>query len=1082
MSIRVALRHVTTYRYSRPVWLSPHLFRLRPAPHTRTPVDGYRLAIEPADHLVHWQRDPSANRLARVVFQHPTDRLRVTVDLTADLAPQNPFDFLLDPTAEQWPVRYAAEDAPELAPFLEPSDLGPEVIEWISANRPNDTATIGLLTHLNQALANAVEYEVRLDPGVQTPEQTLARGIGSCRDTSWLLVQVLRHLGFAARFTSGYLIQLKSDVPDEPKPVKADHADLHAWCEVYLPGAGWIGLDPTSGYLCAEGHIPLAAAPMPDRVAPIEGTHEPCSVEFSHDFTLRRLADPTVFNGSAVKRHRAGRRPYSAAQWKAVEALAKRVDGALRDGDVRLTMGGEPTFVSADDRESAHWHYAALGPGKRAHAETLLRELARRFAGDAGPLLHFGLGKHYPGEPLPRWALGCHWRTDGKPIWRDHSLLSATSADADPRAFLTELAATLGLPDPQIVAAHEDPYFGLWRERGLPADLEPGDARLADADQRRRLARWLDEAGLRDPVAWVLPLRSGAGGGEPAWITARWQLRGVALFLISAEWPAGDRIPYASLPLAEYQNHQTTVPADPFERLPDLPDAPSRSGGAHGATVSAVTAERRDGALHLHLPRIGELEAYLALLDAIERTAARLGTGLVLEGAPPPRDPRLRHFTVTPDPGVVEVNVHPAADWAELVKINREVYEAAEHCGLSAEKYHRDGRPVGTGGGNHLTLGGPSPADSPFLRRPDLLRSILSYWNNHPALSYLFAGLYVGPTSQAPRVDEAREDALDELEIAFRQIPSHGADAIPPWLTDRLFRNLLVDVTGNTHRAEFCIDKLYAPDQPGGRQGLVEMRGVEMPTTPELGLVQMLLVRALIARFWREPYTAPLTRWGRDLHDRYLLPHYVEADLAAVLHELADWGFAFEPDWFLQQLEQRFPVLGRIEADGIVLELRQALEPWPVLGEQMTASGTSRTVDPSMDRIQIAAHGLPPQHAVGVNGVALPLVTVGPGDRQIAGVRYRAWAPPQRLHPTVPVHAPLRIDLVDTASGKRVAGCWLQVGPAAGSVPADAKTAEAARLGRVMVTDDQPDATTLLSSDDADTDRSRITFDLRRIG
>jgi uncharacterized protein (DUF2126 family) len=1071
MTIHVALRHRTTYRYERPIALGPQTVRLRPAPHARTPVLAYSLRVEPQGHFLNWQQDPQGNFLARLVFPERTDRFELVVDLIADMTVINPFDFFLEPEAEQWPFAYDPALAEEIAPFRRAAPAGPRLQALLADIPDARTGTIDFLVELNRRLAAEIRYLIRMEPGVQTPEETLERRSGSCRDSGWLLVQILRHLGFAARFVSGYLIQLAPDEKplDGPAGPPADFADLHAWCEVYLPGAGWVGLDPTSGLLAGEGHIPLAATPEPRSASPVTGMHEPAETRFDVVMEATRI-------------HEAPRvtKPYGDAQWAALRAAGEAVDARLRRAGMRLTMGGEPTFVSIDDPDGEEWNTAALGPTKRRRAGILLRRLADRFA--TGALLHFGQGKWYPGEQLPRWALSCHWRRDGDPVWRDPSLL-ATDSDGDradaaaARAFVAALAERLGVDPDCAIPGHEDVWYYLWRERRLPANVDPLDARLDDPLERARLAR-VFEQGLDATIGYALPLRRDGR----RWISGRWFLRQEHMFLLPGDSPMGLRLPLDSLPWAAPPDRIEDMPIDPFEpraplparlqlRVPgsggeadgarDLPSPreqgrpgePEPRGGRHKRLVrTALCVEPRDGRLHVFMPPIERAEDYLDLVAAVEDSAARLGRRVVVEGYAPPRDPRLCHFSVTPDPGVIEVNIHPAATWSELVERTTAVYEEARASRLGAEKFMLDGRHVGTGGGNHFVLGAAEPADSPFLRRPDLLRSLIAYWQHHPSLSYLFSGLFVGPTSQHPRIDEARDDALAEFAIAAKEVDRAGPD-VPPWLVDRIFRNILVDATGNTHRAEFCIDKLYAPDGPAGRLGLLELRAFEMPPNARMSLAQQLLLRALTVRFWETPYRRPPIRWGTRLHDEFMLPHFCMQDFAEVLDELGEAGFPFDPAWFEAHREFRFPQIGTLACRGMELELRHALEPWHVLGEEGGAGGTVRYVDSSVERIQARLAGfVPERHVLACNGRAVPMRATGRAGEFVAGIRFKAWAPASALHPTIAVHTPLAFDLFDRWNGRSLGGCTYHVAHPGGRnydrFPVNANEAAARRRAR----------------------------------
>ena len=1108
MSIRVGLTHRTTYAYDQLVELSPHEIRLRPAPHCRTPILSYSLRVEPADHFLNWQQDPYGNWLARVVFPERTNKLQITVDLVADMTVINPFDFFVESYADTYPFVYADALKRELTPFLETEPPGPLLGAWMKRFRTTLRAgegTVDMLVRLNQMLRSDVSYLVRMEPGFQAPDDTLAKASGSCRDSGWLLVHILRNLGLAARFASGYLIQLKADQKalDGPSGAEADFTDLHAWAEVYLPGAGWLGLDPTSGLLAGEGHIPLASSALPTNAAPVIGSIKASATVHSTFDVMMRVArvheDPRVTL------------PYAPAQWTAVTAIGEQVDRELQQMDVRLTQGGEPTFVSIDDMDGDEWSTTALSPAKRALAEDLMHRLAGHFA--TSPLLHYGQGKWYPGEPLPRWALGIHWRTDGHPMWHKASLLadprvSGTRTVGDAGRFITALAEDVGLDPSYVITAYEDAPKAIEEESALPVNLDPLESDPDDASERARLARLL-KRGLSEPAGFVLPIRAREGatrdatpGATPSaarvrlakqprkteFQTSLWPIRRERLYLLPGDSPMGLRLPLASLPWVLPEDVIDEHHPDPFEprgalatrdttlrtsgeRAAATADAkrsrqsesqsqsgsPSKSGSPSARDVikTAIAVEVRNGQLHVFMPPFKFLEDYVALLHLIEAIAERQSLPVVIEGYTPPRDPRAKVLNVTPDPGVIEVNVHPCSSWEQLASMTRTLYEEARQSRLATEKFMLDGRHTGTGGGNHVTLGGATPADSPLLRRPDLLRSLITYWQIHPGLSYLFSGQFLGPTSQAPRVDEARDDRLYELEIAFQQLgrKTKVGEENLPWLTDRLLRHLLTDLTGNTHRSEFSIDKLYSPDGPTGRLGLLEFRGFEMPPHWQMSLVQMLLLRSLVARFWKSPLEKPLIRWNTELHDRWMLPYFIAADLSRVVRELRADGYAFDDAWFAPFIEFRFPRYGTVEYDGVSIELRQAIEPWHVLGEEMAGTSTARYVDSSVERLQVKVNGLHgPDHVIVCNGRQVPLIETGVPGELVGGVRFRAWSPPSGLHPTIGVQAPLTFDLVDVANKRSLGGCTYHVSHPGGrnysTFPVNANEAEARRQAR----------------------------------
>jgi uncharacterized protein (DUF2126 family)/transglutaminase-like putative cysteine protease len=1164
MSIHAALNHVTHYQYDRLVKLGPQVIRLRPAPHCRSKIVSYSLKIEPETHFVNWQQDPFSNYQARLVFPEKTREFKVTVDLVVEMAVYNPFDFFLEPEAEEFPFSYesgtyAPELRQELAPYLIADPVTPMVKSYLEKIDYTKRRSVIFLVDLNSMVHKDINYTIRMEPGVQTPEETLTKASGSCRDSAWLMVQLLRNCGLAARFVSGYLIQLKPDVKslDGPSGTEVDFTDLHAWCEVYLPGAGWVGLDATSGLLAGEGHIPLACTPQPSGAAPIEGGVDESEVEFAHHMAVTRIYEsPRVT------------KPYTPEQWADVMKLGDAVDKELVAGDVRLTMGGEPTFVAVGDREAAEWNTDALGPTKRGFATELVHKLRKEYG--QGGFLHFGQGKWYPGEQLPRWALNIYWRTDKQKVWSNPELFADeriptqyTSEDAG--FFIRTLASKLGLTDKFVQAGYEDTWYYLWRERRLPVNVDPFNSKLDDEMERARLRRVFEQK-LDTPIGYVLPVKPGDGTrlSGPAWTTGPWFFRDERMYLMPGDSPMGLRLPLDSLPWVSKGDFPYLIEQDPTSPRDPLPPysafaapyapagtvvnssaasysgatstAAGSAGGANGTTlrpggldylsrsvprreatrtlqsstgpaVSAVAAnaqsamqaepadfarvparhesahwvtrtalcvEVRDprrasgpkaeavgvksGVIYVFMPPLERLEDYLDLLAAIESTAETLKVKIVLEGYPPPRDPRLKLLQVTPDPGVIEVNIHPVTNWRELVYNTEFLYNAAFESRLSAEKFMTDGRHTGTGGGNHFVMGGATPSDSPFLRKPELLASLLLFWHNHPSLSYLFSGMFVGPTSQAPRVDEARNDQLYELEIAIEQIYKnreiHG-QSMPPWLVDRTLRNILIDATGNTHRSEFSIDKMYSPDSSTGRLGLLELRAFEMPPHPHMSSVQQLLLRALVARFWKTPYKAPATRWGTELHDRFMLPTFIKMDFDDVMTEMNMAGYAFDASWFAPHYEFRFPLLGAVQSMGIEMTLRNALEPWHVMGEEGTAGGNARYVDSSLERVEVRVSGLnESRYVITCNGQALPMQSTGTVGEFVAGVRYKAWNPPSSLHPSIGLHAPLTFDIVDTWMKTSVGGCQYHVTHPGGlsyeSFPVNSFEAESRRHSRFL--------------------------------
>lgn len=1032
--MRVRVKHETTYLYPNAATFGPHLIRLRPAGHTKAQVLSYNLDVSPECSLW-WVRDPWNNLVARATFG-PDVRareLRIAVDLVLNIQPVNPFDFTIDDRCEKVPTTYPDGLDRELAPFLAPTPVGPGLAALLE-KVPFEGKLVDFLVALNQAVSKSVNYTIRTEVGIQTTEETLKKRSGSCRDSAVVLVDALRARGLAARFVSGYLVQLADEgiIPDQAKGIDHDAVDLHAWAEVYVPGGGWIGLDGTSGLWCGEGHIPLAATVNAEAAAPVTGTASWGEGETGFEFAMSvtRLGHETR-----------PRVPYTEEMWQDIVSAGKAIDASIADQGLVMTSGGEPTWTSRRDPEKPEWITEALGETKWMQALELINELSLRLAHGICPMRR--MGKLYPGESLPRWIMEMIWRKDGVPIWKRAELRATQKPKDDPKAdialldtaerFAELVAGRLGVRA-HVQPAYEDPWHFIMQEENLPDDVDPLKADLESSEDRRRLARVLGR-GLGQPVGYVLPVHH----VDDRWIGAEWTFRRGQMFLTPGDFPMGLRMPLDRIggtpfeaPVKDVTAVEEELPADPRTGLPQMSTLPEASLDGYLPPAqkfrTAMAVEPRGGVLYVFLPPIESGEGWLELVSVVEDTAAELEVPVCLEGYPPPSDPRFRSCALTPDPGVIEVNMPVCSGFDEYRQVLEIVADAANHAGLRMEKYQLDGREAGSGGGNHITLGGLKTVESPFLLRPDLLGSLLRYLQNHPCMSYLFTGLFVGPTSQAPRLDEARFDSLHELELALAQVPSPGGEPPPPWLADRLFRNILTDVAGNTHRTEVCIDKLYSPMGPTGRLGILELRAFEMPPHERLAAVQMLLTRSLIARFAKAPYEEKLVRWGSRLHDRFLLPHFLWSDMKDIVRDLRRHDLPVDLEWFRPFLEFRYPLVGALEVEDIMLEVRIAAEPWPTLGETPDGPLVARPVDSSLERVQVRVVGLTEgRHVVTVNGIELPMYPTGTSGEAVAGVRFRAWQPPYCLQPNIPIQHPLKFDVIDTWGKRSLGRCTYHV-------------------------------------------------------
>jgi uncharacterized protein (DUF2126 family)/transglutaminase-like putative cysteine protease len=933
MAIRVALRHKTSYRYDQPVILFPHEIRLRPAPHARTPVLAYSLTMQPEQHFVTWQQDPYGNYIARFVFPAMTDTLEFTVDLIADMTVINPFNFFIEPYAEKFPFDYPVQLKGELAPYLNVEQRDPLLSAWIASARdailPGGMPTVQFLIAINQRLQADIAYLGRMEAGVQAPGQTLALRQGSCRDSAWLLVHILREMGLAARFVSGYLIQLEADQEalDGPRGSAGDFTDLHAWAEVYIPGAGWIGLDATSGMLAAEGHIPLACTATPSSAAPVTGSSAQAGVIFSHEMSVTRIHETP----------RVGK-PYSESAWNAMVKVGRQADAELAARGRQLWQQREHSFVSVDDMDGAEWNSVADSTRKRELASGLLAGLKAAFA-PAG-LLH----------------------------------VSENVAEDNTAANPAAEAWTLSL-------------FWLQQEARGEQLLWPD-------------CSWFAAGALLSPVAGE---QRGEQQGEQ-------------------RCKAADATVFADL-------LGSAVSALPAGRAIPLPEV---RGG--------------EGRLQVVMPALATLEDYLAVLGLVARTAAALQCQPILSGNPPPADDRLAGLRLAALPGAITVQLPAAASWDALVRDTGVLYREARLARLGGEKFVAGGGQLPGSESDILALGGSIT--------PALLGSLMLYWQHHPALSYLFSGARIGPAGYAPRLDEAGEGKLYDFGLALQQ-DENGAPVDARWPSP--WSSLLPDpdpdpVPCQSRHAEFALRHAHADAsgrmQAGGQGQIsaIDMRSFATPPHPQMSLLQALLQRTLAARFLARPYLGAPVQWGRALHDKWMLPHFLAEDMREVARDLSGAGYFFDESWFDSFIEWRFPRLGSAAFHGVELSLREALEP---------AGGGA------LQRVELSVRGLTDgRHVVACNGRMLPLHPTGTTGEFVAGVRFlvapeNSAASARQSQAAAGMRqasAPLTFDLVDTWNGRAIGGFRYHVRDPGGSVdahaPVNANAAEARRAAR----------------------------------
>jgi uncharacterized protein (DUF2126 family)/transglutaminase-like putative cysteine protease len=1034
MSTRIALLHHIERRYSRRAVLPTHWLRLRPAPHTPSEIQAYSLNIQTRPHFLNWVRDPFENHLARLDLPEPVLDLTLEVELIADLKSINPFDFLVEPLAVTHPFAYPEQLQKELKPYLHVGRIGPRLADWLGVLDQSRGYILEKLNAINTAVYRHWSVTSRVTDGMPNPPKTdhsmteylemaLTRDHASHWEAACLLTLSLRSLGLAARFTSGYRIFLAP----AGSPPGNDLASLHAWSEVFLPGAGWIGLDPAAGIFTHQGYLPLASTPDMLRALPVVSQEQTEFDQHHETIRVRRLLPSPKPS------------PYSDTQWADIGAVGHSVDTLLERADLRLANSTSLCFVADTPERASEWATTSLGTNKRASAEELLNRLRVRFA--PGGIIHESQGEWFAGEMLPRWRLNVFFRADGRPIWQSPTLLGPLVKGAglnakDAEYFAQILLNKLGIPGHYLLPAHEDPLHELWLKRSQTQFQPPAEV-LSSPTKRQELAIHLSETRC-EPVGYVLPLRWDPVSEK--WTSGAWSFRRAALYLIPGGSSLGFRLPLDSLPIGDDAPTELTSERCQFEERPLLPEihgelsarlttvmktpaieqADSDRPGK-GAPRTALCLQIRQGRLYVFMPPLTHLEHYLDLLTTLEATAFGTGIPINLEGYEPPEDHRLLRLTLEPEAGVLRVTLPLSNNWNQSVEWLTTTYREAEKTGLRALRIAENGRVLPPGGSADLVLGGEQPACSPFLLRPQLLHSVIAYWQRHPSLSYFFSGRMIGPSGTAPRPDEGRADALYELDIALARMPKETSPL--PWLPDRILRHLLTDPAGDMRHAEIRVDRLYEPNRPSQRLGQIMLRSFETAPDHRLAAAQLLLVRGLLAYLVERPVKDRLIDWGTSLHDRFMLPRLLWEDLSEVLRDLNEIDIPIQTEWFRPFLDLRFPLLGRVQLGDIGLELRPAQEPWPLLSEEATSAGMTRFIDPANDRVQVEVFGATPnRHVLVCNGRRVSLQSTGTKGQYVAGVRYKAWNPVATLHPTIPPVYSLVFDLIDAWSNTVLGG------------------------------------------------------------